>query len=398
MTTFYSVLIYPLRQLDVDSLQSKPWAGGPLYSGVTRGGRKIDLSSRMNFYANSLPVEALLSGDVRRHAFVDLKFGHLKVLAIETISREVEWTDIRGYLIVHVEQAPGAPEIASIALLSQVARPLKVKSRAMLEAIVEMVTPTTPTPWMLYDVPRALSLSLSEEPSPDEVGLVRWEGSLPWEQRLADLVTLPKDGRLVSQPFALTTTRPTPSYLVGASGAAVGVIRLRALRRDHVAEMRTLWLDAFMVEIVQHDSLVGLVGLLPNVVQGASDRRWSALNREFRAWRTVWAWQASTDHPMESGLAARTRNSLGTDVLVGRVEAELFDHAQAELTAANERIGAAVLLLTLATVVLPLLLLLAEPNWPQRAENPFYWAAAVLSVGVVAYVSRKWRGSGNRRS
>jgi hypothetical protein len=389
MTPFYSTLVLPLEALDWSVAAGNNWVAGPAYADVAP---HLDTAGRCNFYANPEPVRALLLPEVRRHVMVDVTVDHLRVRAVELVGRTVEWTSIVGYLVVHLESAPEAPEISALSQIGEVARPGTKPARAMHDLLERELGVL---PWRLKSQLRAASLSLSGIPKADERGLVRWTGSRPEDRRIVDLVTLPKHSRDIGSPFALEEFRPTPSYsLAGSrSGPSLGVIRNRPLDESHAMKMRTLWLDAFMVELVQRDALIGVIERLQALVSNPR-KSWRALRESFRVWRTTWSWQASTDHAIEAGISDLLRRELGTDRLVARAEAELADHAGDESLRSEAAVGVAVLLLTVATVLTPLLLHASTAT--SDAIDGWFLAALVVSSAILGGVAWQMRSARRR--
>ncbi len=166
-----------------------------------------------------------------------------------------------------------------------------------------------------------------------------------------DLVTLPKTGRLLADAFDLHKSAPTPSYRLAASVPSLAAVRVRPLRREHVLEMRTLWLDAFLIELVQRESLAGLTVDL-QALSPEADKDWLRLDAGFRAWRTRWSWQASTDtkqtHDDEtqdvswpfrrSGIAVRVALCLATRPCAREASAAVDSSPEARVAASGRRV------------------------------------------------------------
>lgn len=343
----YATVAYPLRSVTLPRGDSG-WAPGayrPEQAAIHYGD-----DARLRFYANTQPLGNLLRTERRAHLRVDAVEEHVLVVAAELITTPSEWSAVAGYLVVHVETTQEAPEISALAQIGQIVRPATEPARRVLSVVGEQDDGAAS--WVLAASPRVPSLCLSGVPGDESAGLVRWDESSPRERRLADLVTMPRYGRDVPLPFDLRSRRPTPSYLVAGSGSAVAVLRLRDVRDDHVHELRTHWFDAMLVELTQRDTAIALVERVRDLVPSAGGSQWRDFERRFRSWRTQWAWQASTDHPLESGLAEVVREELGTDELVARVESEVADHARAAALRADENLNRVAIVLSVLALVL----------------------------------------------
>lgn len=341
---FYATLALPLESVPE---RGPAWTPGAYLCGV----QHYRSADRVRFYANTGPIDALLRRDRRAHLVLDLVDEYVRVVAAEVVATPDHWSPVAGYLIVHLEARADAPEIGALTQLGRLARPATESAERLLRRLAER-TSVDSGGWPLAAAPRVPTLCLSGIPADGSVGLVRWQESTSIQRRLVDLVTLPAYGREVADPFELDGRRPTPSYLLAASGSAVAAVRLRPLRDDHVAEMRTHWVDAFLVELSQHDTAIALVERVRDMVPESSGRDWRDFERRFRAWRTASAWQASTDHPLEAALASVVREEVRTDSLVARVEAELADHARAAVLRADENLNRIALLLSALAIVL----------------------------------------------
>jgi hypothetical protein len=393
VTPLYSTLAFPLAELRLGLNDGGgSWTSGPAWADVAA---PFTVAGRCRFYANQAPVLSLLSHDVRRHAMTDLTVDHLRVRAIELVQRDIPWAEFAGYLLIHAEVAPEAPYISAVTQLGQVARPATKLSKALFDAVEGELMGKGPVPWELMPVARVASLALSGVPDEEEQGVVRWKGSRPEERRMADLLTLAKDGRNVGAPFPVVAVRPTPSYAlaVSGSGPSLAILRNRSIGEEHILKLRTLWLDAFMVELLQRDALVGLSSELSTLVR-LERRSWSSLRNQFREWRTAWSWQASTDHALEAAISDELRKELRLDPMLARVEAELADHAGEESLRAEAALGNAVLLLTAATLFVPLLL---HASTKREAPLDDSWFIAALAVSVAIFAAVGWQLRGRRR-
>ena len=106
---------------------------------------------------------------------------------------------------------------------------------------------------------------------------------------------------------------------------------------------------------------------------------WSKTASEFRRLRTTQLWGAATDHPVEATVARVVRAELGTEKLIERVQMEIADHHGERSRAASNRLAVAVLLLTIASVVIPVAAHFSkEGQW-----DAGYVLALVVSAGVV---------------
>ncbi|UYM04715.1 hypothetical protein [Solicola gregarius] len=341
---FFATLALPLASVPS---RGPDWSRGAYLADVPH----YRLEDRVRFYANTDPLAALLRTDLRSHVAIDLVDEYVRAVAVEVVPTPDDWSAVAGYLVVHLEATTDAPEIAALTQLGRLARPATEDSERLLGSLAQRTAVDTDR-WPLAPIARAPSLCLSGTPDDDSVGLVRWPGSTPTQRRLVDLVTMPAYGRQVPTPFELDVNRPTPSYLVAASGSSVAAVRVRTVRDDHVAEMRTHWLDALLVELTQHDTAIALVERARDMVPESSGGDWRKFEQRFRRWRTVSAWQASTDHPLEAALASFVRAEIRTDSLVSRVEAELADHARAAVLRADENLNRIALLLSAIAIVL----------------------------------------------
>lgn len=381
---FWASIIYPLTAVDLRRLSAE-WTSGP-FAGRT-GSPHVTGANRTRFYANPRPAQRLLHDARRRHR--DWPGGlradgvsSLVVDAAELVSSERSNTAPLGYAVLHV--SADGPEIESFSTLADVVRPRRQAAQRLLAAVFGADLRSGAV--AVLDVPRATSVVLSGWPAEDVRGLLRWSGSSALDRRLATMVTLPDSGREVELPFDLPRARPTPSYVVSVAATSVAVVRCRPLDRSHVDELRTLWLDAVLIEVRQRDVAASYAGAVTELANTASDRGladdWGRLEKRFRAWRSRSAWQATTDHPLEQALAAAVRSASGTDRIIGRVEQELRDHAEVEIRRSNDRLTMAVVALTIASLVLPLLLHLAG-NDSDEVTDPAWLAAAVVAGAVV---------------
>jgi hypothetical protein len=384
---FWASVIYPLSTVDLRAIGGE-WQRGA-YAGST-GAPHVTGDDRTRFYANPGPARRLLDPAKRRHRGwpAGLPVSGLVVDAAEVVQVDPGKAPPAGYAIVHL-QADGA-EIEAFSSLADAVRPRREAARRLLAAVLgDDLARRVP------DVPRATSLVLSGWPGEETRGLLRWPGSTALDRRLTTMVTLPDDGRELRTEFEMPAGRPTPSYVVAWSAPSVGVVRVRPVRASNVDELRTLWLDAVLIEVRQRDVASSYAGQVTDLAQQDRDRAgsWTRLESEFRAWRARSAWQATTDHAMEQSLARGLRAASGTDALVARVERELRDHAEVETRRGNDRLTMAVLTLTIASLVLPLLLHLAGAGAAELRDT--YWVAAAavaaLVVTLVAIVAVRTR-------
>jgi hypothetical protein len=376
---FWASVIYPLATADARALGDE-WQRGA-YAGST-GAPHVTGDDRTRFYANPGPARRLLDPAKRRHRSWPggLPVSGLVVDAAEVVQVDRGKAPPAGYAIVHLHAA-GA-EIEAFSSLADAVRPRREAARKLLVAgLGDELAGHVP------DVPRATSLVLSGWPGEETRGLLRWPGSSALDRRMTTMVTLPDDGRELPTAFSVPSGRPTPSYVVGWSAPSVGVVRVRPVRASNVDELRTLWLDAVLIEVRQRDAASSYAGRVTDLAQQDRDKpgSWTRLESEFRAWRARSAWQATTDHAMEQALARGLRAASGTDALVARVERELRDHAEVETRRGNDRLTIAVLSLTIASLVLPLLLHLAGAGGVETRDT--YWVAAAAVAALVVTVA-----------
>ena len=123
-------------------------------------------------------------------------------------------------------------------------------------------------------------------------------------------------------------------------------------------------------------------------------RRWRTLAGQFNDWRSDWALRASTEHPFENALSGALREHLAIQDLLDLLSDRISSHAEAESTAASERLASLVLLLTIAATVVPLVLVLATPDWMDVLQTPGF-VIGVLVLGLVGGVA--WRQSRSKR-
>lgn len=376
-----------MDHLDWDKAASNGWKPGAYLSGETRGLRPLEAEARVTFYLNPHPVRSLLDPDARMHAYVDVTVDNLKVVVAELVRRDVQWSPIEGYLLLHLEMIKTKPEIGSMAQLARVARTRYQESRDLITA-VRIRTDGIHAPWAVMTVPRVFSASLSPQPDETDRGMVRWDGSDPVARRIVSLATLPKDGRQIAIPFALESLRPTPSYALSATNSSVAVVRVRKLNREHVTELRTMWIDALLTEVVQRDAIVALTREVSSPSAGTP---WKDIDEKFRSWRMEWGWQATTDHAMEDGLALAVRRQLGTQELIDLLLERIGAHASAESAKANERLTAVVTALTFVAAVLPISLALATRDWRGVLGSFGWWISVAALLGLAAWVRVRLR-------
>ena len=283
---------------------------------------------------------------------------------------------------------PSAPAISALTELGQIARPGRRESVDLLHSLLDPNGGSGAPAWQIAKVDRVPTLSFSGLATDSDRGLVRWPGSTPEQRRLTDLVVLRKDSCEIDRAFPMDVKAPTPSHLLAGSGPSLAVIRLRSLRKDHVRKMRTLWLDAFMLELVLNHEARGVARSVQELALTRERSAWAEIEDQFRTWRTAQFWDPSADHPMEDAIGKLVRCELGTDELTARVQREVEDHTSALTVLAGERVGRSVFLLTVATVLIPLLLFMAGNNGRELLD-PWFLAAVLISVSVtVAALTR----------
>jgi hypothetical protein len=168
----------------------------------------------------------------------------------------------------------------------------------------------------------------------------------------------------------------------------VAVVRLRKLNSEHVVELRTMWMDALLTEVIQRDAIAALIR---EVSDPSTSRPWKGIDEKFRSWRTKWGWQATTDHAMEDGLALAVRKQLGTEDLIDLLLERIGAHANAETAAASERLTAVVTALTFVAAVLPITLALATRDWRGILASPGWWLSVAALLALTGWVSVRLR-------
>ncbi len=195
MVSIYSTLFFPLKELDGSAAVAAGWERGPFGSGRSSFQMPTLDARRTQFYVNSSPLRALLAADNRVHSLVPrTAFGAWKAFAAELVEcRSLESSglrEIKGYLIVHLEQMAESREISALTGLGEFVRPERKASSTLLAMITE-ATGLESSAWELALVPRVYALSLSDTPAENHEGSVRWDGSSAVQRRLAGLVALP---------------------------------------------------------------------------------------------------------------------------------------------------------------------------------------------------------------
>lgn len=345
-TPFRSIVVVPLESISASDL-SDAWIPGPLPMGDDDPREEY----RLAFYADPRPAEELLRPD-RRWWCVPPRSAtrQLVIVHAELLQHDPSWSSIGAHLVLHVETTDTATASSAPTELADLVRPGTALFR-------QLVAARLPDWELLYvtDVRRAASLSLSAAPEAHETGLIRWPGQEPVVGRMVDLVVLRKNRVNVSMPFPLVTEQPTPSHALAASGHSMAVVRLRPVANQHVARLRTSWLDAYLLELLRYEEVQGVAAAIKDLSLTNDQRRWQSLGEAFRRFRSTNLWDAGSDHPMEAAIARRLRAELGTDELIARIQSEIEDHTDALQTAATNRLEVAVLALTFATVILPML-------------------------------------------
>lgn len=403
--TIYTTLFFPLSGLDIEAAAAAGWERGPFATGSSRFHMPTLDSKRTLDYVNRSPLEHMLDPKNRVHRMLPkTPLKYWKVVAAELVecgflqSRvggEGEG-EVRGYLLVHIEQLPDAPDIAAITRLGEWVRPVRSESQLLLATVRESAKLGT-VPWQVAAVARVFALSLSDTPETDHPGSVRWEGSSAVDRRFAGLLALPaKSAIRVSEPFPVQTSRPTPSFELAVGRWSAVAIRLRVgvrsgivetLGRGHAARARTTWTDAVLLELTQRDALTAMIRGIGNVRLADDRRRWRRLSEEFNNWRSDWALRAVTDHPFEGALAEHLRAALGTQELIDLLGERISAHADAESVESTARLTFAVTILTVAATLLPVLLALAVPDWREVLGGPFFW---ITLAALVAFVLSCW--------
>ncbi len=374
-TPFFAVVIVPLAA--VERLDVTAWDSGPLRVPGQRSSI-LDIKERVASYSGVSPLDEVLNSERRWSCRPEIDTKQLVLEAVEVIALRRGWSGRNGHLILHIRSSETAAEVQAPTDLGQVARP---GTRVFADLMRDV------SGWdseAVGDVRRASTLCLSQELSPGVRPLIRWEHQDRLIGRLTDLVVLRRYSADVGRPFELTVDRPTPSYVLVASGASMAVGRLREVKPEHVDKLRTLWLDAFLLELVQFEELTALAAHLRALSTTGSPRAWKEIADQFRRFRSRDLWAATTDHAIEAGIATRLRRELSTDELRMRIQAELDDHNSAAQMRAAEGLNEVLLVLTLAAVVLPLLLEL-------RQGSIDGWVIAFLSLGGALVTYAAWR-------
>jgi hypothetical protein len=340
---FCSTLIFDLARLDLALLERAGWSKGPWVPGSTDDGdqpSRFSLPERSKFLLNGAPFERLLEPDNRMHrSYSNMTSRALQVEAAEMIVAG-DGGDGRSYLIVHLSSRADRAAQESIGQLAEMARPGRKMSRELLDVILPKTVSARP------EGARAASVSLSVDPGEASGGLTQWEGSSGVERRLADLMTLAADTRVVDRPF-LPARVVTPTVDLAVSSTSVAAVRRKVtesgvLTDEHARELQTFWTDALLVELEQHDAAIVWSERVRGYVAGGRLRYWAHFARRYRKWRTISSWEAMVDHPVEAAIADGVRAELRTDRLLSRIEAEIEDHATASSTRATWVLAVAV--------------------------------------------------------
>jgi hypothetical protein len=199
-------------------------------------------------------------------------------------------------------------------------------------------------------------------------------------------MTLPVKPVVTAHPFPIDIKRPTPSYALASSATSVAALRLRSVEEKHVSRLRTLWLDAMMLELAQAARLEALARTIRAAATDISSGKWAVWEEEFRSWRSASLWKAQTDHAMEAAIASTTREQSGTDTLAARVQSELSGHASSATLRASRQLGTVIFLLTIAALVVPLLLHVSQGGF-RLAADAWWWLAVAISAAVLMYGS-----------
>jgi hypothetical protein len=379
-TPFFSTLIFPLTRLDLERLGELGWEAGPAYGSQ----KPYDVESRQQLHPDAA-LDVLLAADNRLHSHRQVETDRLVATVYEVVRAPSRWGGIKGYLIVHLGQKAHAPGISSMTELGQVARPGTRISHSMMLQLGGNPSDVDGLPWKVAPVGRVPTLSLSALGTADDEGLVRWPGSAPEERRLADLTVLRKDAGQIDRPFLPDVEQPTPSHLLAGSQFSLAVVRLRPVRDDHVVRLRTLWTDAFLIEVVLNDELRCVAERVRSLAPNKDRSSWTEVEHQFRTWRTTQVRERRTDHPMELAIARVARKNFGSDELIDRVQSEIDDHTKAIAVQQSDRLARSVLLLTVAALLIPLLLHAASEG---RTEwtNGWFLAATAVAAGVLAAV------------
>lgn len=352
---FATTLIFPLASLRLGDLDPAQWLPGPWEPGLEHapGGAYIKEASsgfsskdRRMYFANPDVVKPYLRKKFRRHRHCDVTdHGRtLRLDAMEVVRVPEGWNKSR-FLLVHLVAIGNDPK-ASLATLATLARP-QTNGWQELANHLDLIGGEESGWTHSRSLPRAASISLSQQPRRGERGLIDWPGGTPEQFRLADMLTLPRNGRTLSREYAPDLRRPSPVFEIAVSGTSVSAVRVNAeaagkrLDDRHISELRTYWTDAFLVELAQQDTAEALIRETRKLVKKSRIARvrnpflWSQFARKFRQWRTDRSWQAAIDHPMDSAIAQMAREQLGTPRLLERVEADIADHERASTARAT---------------------------------------------------------------
>ena len=377
-TPVHAALVFHLPDLGrADLVSLSGWQAGSYRP--DRGARP-EVDDRVSRYRDAGPVQAMIAEDSRRWLPLDHEIDGVRLVGAEVVSHEpagpgTSWMRF-GHLVLHVETVPGAPAGKAWQALGLLARARSEVYDAFLARVEDVPHPRPGR--------RAAGLLLSGLPGEHEYAMNRWHGSTALDRRLADLVTLRQRSAEVATPFELVGGSPTPSYRMAVSGHTVALVRLQGFDpHRHGDLLRSAWLDAFMLELVQYEALRQLETRLRRVQDGADDD-WRRLADSFRRYRLQQVWSAGSDHPLERALAQRLRGELGTDEVAARLQQELDDHVAAAAASASTRMNAALFALAVGALLIPLFVAMdaEESGWGLGVA----WIVSLLLVALLVAV------------
>jgi hypothetical protein len=378
VTPFYATLLVPLTHMDRGALTAAGFQAGPAFAHA----KPSTVIDRRRSYRESTDLERLLSPQHRCHRQLKVEVGQLRLVAVEFLTVEVQYSPRSVWMILHAESRAESKEISALTQLGGVARPGRREFREFFEAM--RLSYDIPTTAVSIDssVARVPTLALSEPRDRTDHGLIRWPDADPILGRLVDLVVLRRDKADTPVPPDVEVQRPTPSYAACLSGESLSVVRLRALKDKHSLRLRTFWLDAFMLELRQAYEAQGLAAAIRSRSHDGKGQSWAKLDQDVGRWQTSSAWRVEVDHPMEAAIARLLRSELRTDQLVQRVREDLAQHAQRLRTKQSDTLNLSIAALTVASLISPPLLYLASGD----DFNSWFLLAGVLNVLALAFL------------
>lgn len=334
------VIVHELEVVDWHRIRKAFMRGLPQFTS-----REIRVDARVGRVNSSRSGHSLL--DSQQRFWVDPRWetGHVRVSMMEVVRVTSPWTEVPGWLVLHVQTKEEAAEGMALNELGDLARTgRKLFAEDFMSRVRELADDS------LVVRPRSRGATLfGSEPAGEAKGQVRWAGSEAAERRAIDLVVLRHDSIASACRPDIPLFVPSPGYLCAASGASLSAVRSKR-GRGYVPELRTYWLDAVLVELLLALELRGVVSRLQEA-SGGKDPGWQSIAERFRQWKTQVRWDFASDAPKEQALASALRRQLRSDDVLDRVEGELREHAEQEQLAASKRVNWLILLLTAVTVL-----------------------------------------------